>query len=287
MPLLDVGLLTRLSNLTLRSRRRAAGVRVGERKSIRRGQSQEFADHRPYVPGDDLRFLDWHLYGRLDTLWVKLFEEQEDRVVQLLVDCSASMEGEKLEYARKVAAALGFVALSGTDRVTVAGLSDHLASYAPPRRGRGQAPALFSTLEAIQPGGVTDLSRALAGYPRQRGAGIGLLFTDFLYDEDPDTVLRRLISRGMELHVFQILSPVDIRPGVEGDLTLIDAETGEEMVVTVDEDVLDRFERSVRAWCDVVAQSCARLGVGYSRVVTNMPVEDFVLRELREAGLVT
>ncbi|MCO4747402.1 MAG: DUF58 domain-containing protein [Proteobacteria bacterium] len=287
MPLLSAKLLTRLSNLTLRSRRRAAGVRVGSRKSQRRGQSQEFADHRPYVAGDDLRFLDWHLYGRLDTLWVKLFEEQEDRTVQVLIDSSASMEGEKLEYARKVAAALGFVALTGTDRVTVAALSDKLDAYSPPRRGRSQAPALFSTLEAIQPGGVTDLTKALAGYPRQRGAGIGLLFTDFMYDEDPDTVLRRLVARGMELHVFQILSPVDIRPAVEGDLTLIDAETGEEMIVTVDDDVLDRFEKSVRAWCEVVAQSCSRLGVGYSRVVTNMPVEDFVMRELRETGLVT
>lgn len=287
MALLDAKLLTRLANLTLRSGRRAAGVRVGSRKSTRRGQSQEFADHRAYVLGDDLRFLDWHLYGRLDTLWIKLFEEQEDRVVQLLIDSSGSMEGEKLDYARKVAAALGFVALSGTDRVTVAGLTDSLSAYSPPRRGRGNAPALFQTLESIQPGGQTDLTRALAKYPRQRGAGIGMLFTDFMYDEDPDTVLRRLVSRGMELHVFQILSPVDIRPNVEGDLTLIDAETGEEMVVTVDEDVLDRFEKSARAWCEVVQQSCARLGVGYSRVVTNMPVEDFVMRELREAGVVS
>jgi uncharacterized protein (DUF58 family) len=286
LPLLDPALLSRLANLTLRSRRRAAGVRVGDRKSIRRGQSQEFADHRPYVAGDDLRFLDWHLYGRLDTLWVKLFEEEEDRVVQVLLDASASMEGEKLDYARQVAAALGFVALSGTDRVSVAALTDQLAAYAPPRRGRGQANALFQTLEAVQPGGQTDLARALAAYPRQRGAGIGLLFTDFLYDEDPETVLRRLLARGMELHVFQVLSPVDIRPAVEGDLTLIDAETGEEMVVTVDEDVLDRFERSVRAWCEIVEHTCSRLGVGYSRVITTMPVADFVMRELRMSGLV-
>ena len=127
--------------------------------------------------------------------------------------------------------------------------------------GAVRPPAFFQTLEAASsPAASTDLTKALAAYPRQRGAGIGLLFTDFMYDEDPETVLRRLLARGMELHVFQILSPVDIRPGVEGDLTLIDAETGEEMVVTVDDDVLDRFEKSVRAWCEVVAEQLRQAG---------------------------
>lgn len=91
--------------------RRGAGVTAGARPSIRRGRSQEFADHRPYVPGDDLRFLDWHWYGRLDTLWIKSFEEEEDRVIQCLVDCSASMQGDKLAYARQLAGALAFLAL--------------------------------------------------------------------------------------------------------------------------------------------------------------------------------
>ena len=119
MPLLPPELLRKLSALTLRSRTRGEGVRGGERRSRRRGQSQEFADHRPYVPGDDLRFLDWHLYGRLDQLWVKLFEEEDDRVVLAALDASASMQGEKLDYARQVAAALAWVALGHGDRVSI------------------------------------------------------------------------------------------------------------------------------------------------------------------------
>ena len=97
MPLLPPALLDKLAALTLTARKRGAGVMAGARASTRRGRSLEFADHRPYVPGDDLRLLDWHLYGRLDSLWVKLFEEEEDRVVQCLLDCSSSMAGEKLE----------------------------------------------------------------------------------------------------------------------------------------------------------------------------------------------
>ncbi len=260
-------------------------MRGGERRSTRRGQSQEFADHRPYVPGDDLRFLDWHLYGRLDSLWIKLFEEEDDRNVQVLLDCSASMDGEKLHYARQVAAALAWVSLGKADRVTVAGLSDAIQNYAPPRRGRGAANQVFQTLEAIQPGGDSDPAKALQAFPRQRGTGIALLFSDFLYPDGPDLALRRLLSRGNELHAFHVLSPADIRPDLDGDVVLIDAESGAELPVTVDEEVLDRYEATVLAWANEMQTTCRRLGVGYTRLITSVPVEETVLTALRRQGL--
>ena len=176
MPLLPAALLQKLTALTLRADRRGSGVRGGERRSVRRGQSQEFADHRPYVPGDDLRFLDWHLYGRLDALWVKLFEEEDDRNVQIILDSSSSMEGDKLEYCRQIAAALAWVALGRSDRVAVASISDELASYLAPVRGRGSARRVFHTLEQVRPSGETDPARALQAYPRHRGSGLVLLF---------------------------------------------------------------------------------------------------------------
>lgn len=284
--LLGPDLLKRLAALTLTSRKRGAGARAGERRSTRRGQSQEFADHRPYVPGDDLRFLDWHLYGRLDTLWVKLFEEEEDRVVQVLLDSSGSMEGEKLEYARKVAAALSFVALGHGDRVAVAGLTDALAHYSPPRSGRGATRPLFDTLEAVHPDGRSDPAKALTGMPRQRGAGIALLFTDFLYPSGPDMALRQLLARGNEVHVFHIVAPAELRPSLDGDLVLVDAESGEELAVTVDEAALDRYEATVHAWAEEMEQTCRRLGVAYTRCLTSVPIERFVLEDLRRLGLV-
>ncbi len=284
--LLSPDFLKRLAALTLRSRKRGSGVRAGERRSNRRGQSQEFADHRPYVPGDDLRFLDWHLYGRLDSLWVKLFEEEEDRVVQLLLDCSSSMEGEKLEYARRVAAALGFVALGHNDRVTVAGLTDAVASYAPPRRGRRATKLVFDTLEQVHPGGGSDPGRALSKFPRQRGTGIALLFTDFLYPEGPDAALRNLVARGNEVHVFHIVSPAELRPAIDGDLVLVDAESGEELAISVDENTLDRYESTVHAWAEEMEITARRLGIGYTRVLTSTPLEEFVLKDLRRTGVV-
>lgn len=285
MPLLPPELLQRLASLVLASQRRDLAQRGGDRRSRRRGRSQEFADHRPYVPGDDLRFLDWHLYGRLDALWVKLFEEEDDRVVQLLLDCSASMEGEKLAYARQVAAGLGWVALNGTDRVAVGALSDAVRHYAPARRGRSAAPRLFTTLEAVHPGGNTDLARALERWPRQQGSGIAVLLTDFLYPDGPDAALKRLIARGNEVHALHVLSPADLRPDLDGDVVLVDAETGDELAIAIDAAVLDRYEATVRAWADEMAATCRRLGVAYTRLHTSVPVEQVLLGELRRKGL--
>ncbi len=284
--LLSPDLMRMLAPLAFGSRRRVAGKRGGERRSPRRGQSQEFADHRPYVPGDDLRYLDWHLYGRLDALWIKLFEEEDDRTVQLLLDCSASMEGVKLQMSRRLAAALSWIALGRSDRVAVASLSDRLASYAPPRRGRGAAAGVFRTLEEVRPGGDTDLVRALGAYPRQRGAGWVLLFTDFLYAHGPDEALRRLRATGADVHAFHVLSPADLRPDLDGDVVLIDAETGAEMAMTVDEGVLERYQATVLAWADEMRLTCERLGVGYTRLDTRTPIERLVLGELRRQGLV-
>jgi uncharacterized protein (DUF58 family) len=286
MPLLSAELRQRLGRMTLRSKRRGSGVRVGERRSVRRGQSQEFADHRAYVPGDDLRFLDWHLLARLDTLWIKLFEEEDDRTIQLLIDTSASMEGEKLQYSREIAAALSFVSLARADRVVVAGLSDRVAHYAPGRRGRGATTPVFKTLEGLVAGGGTDIARALDTYPRQRGSGIGLLFTDFLFEDGIDGPLRRLRSRVDELHVFHILAPSEVRPNLDGDFMLIDQETGEELPVTLNDAALDRYQASVKAYCEDVEAACRRFGVGYSRVLTSTPIDELILRDLRRQGVV-
>lgn len=283
--LVPPSLLQTLGRLGLKSRRRATGVREGGNKSRRTGRSQEFADHRPYVPGDDLRFLDWHLLGRLDTLWIKLFEEESDRTVQLLVDCSGSMEGDKLQRARELAGVLAFVALGGQDRVAVGGIGEGLSNYSPPLRGRRNTQRVFKTLETVQPGGVADLQRALQAYPRNRGGSIALLFTDFLYEEGVEGPLRRLLSRFPEVVAFHILSPVDVRPDLSGDVMLVDSETGEELPITADERTLDNYGKTVRAWADNVEATCARLGVTYSRQLTTTPLEDVVLRDLRHAGL--
>lgn len=282
--MIEPALLDRLTRLSLRTFQRRAGLAGGERTTRRRGTSQEFADHRPYVPGDDLRHLDWHLYGRLDTLWIKLFESEDDQVVQCLVDASTSMRGDKIEMARRLAAALAWVALHHGDRVSTASLTDGVVRYRPARRGRSAAPAIFAELSAIEASGPTALGQAVAKVPQHHGAGMALLFSDFLFAEDPEPVLRRLLARHGEVWAVHLLSPRDVRPDLMGDVVLFDVETGEEFPTTIDEAVLDRVEATMIGWADELETTCRRLGVAYLRIWTATPLEELLFGQFRSEG---
>lgn len=284
-PLLSPSFLAKLAALTVQSRRRGAGVRKGERRSIRRGQSMEFADHRAYVPGDDLRHLDWHLYGRLNQLFVKLFEEKEDRTVQIFVDASASMEGDKLHAARQVGAALAFVALGSMDRVCVADFAEGLKRVRPPVRGRSSIHGIFRHMIEVDPGGESDLVQALRGYPRRQGKGIGILLSDLLFPQGYEEGLKRLLYLDLELYVFHVVSPAELRPDLTGDILLVDAENGTEVPLTVDDRVLERYERTVRRYIDGARDTCRRLGIHHAMLQADVDVESFVMGSLRRQGM--
>jgi len=281
MALLSRELMAKLARFSLKSQSRKAGIRSGAHRSKRRGQSQEFADHRAYVPGDDIRYLDWHLYGRLDTLWIKLFEAEDDRVIQVFLDNSASMEGSKLDLAKQLAGALSVIALGSQDRLALAGVNERIHNYSPPSRGRKRVAATLQTIEGLPCEGGTDWAEAVKALPRHRGSGVALLFTDALDEGGLENSLRRLCSHNDEVHLFHILSPEDWRPSLRGDLLLVDSETGAELSVSIDERYIDEHEAAVREWSDALKHQCQRLGVGYSLLSTDDEVEDILFRDLR------
>jgi uncharacterized protein (DUF58 family) len=189
MPLLSPELLRRLEQLQLLAARRAKSALRGERRSRARGLSVEFADHRTYVAGDDLRYLDWNLYGRLDRLFLKLYEEERELPVRIFLDASESMtfgEPAKFDFARQVAAAVGYVALCGFDRVSVIAFPERDADVLARRglrsvRGRKSAFAFFKNLETLTAGGPADLNAALRrGAVEARQAGVAVVLSDFL-----------------------------------------------------------------------------------------------------------
>jgi uncharacterized protein (DUF58 family) len=216
--LFDETFLRKLERLAVLSRRAMAGQLQGERHSPKRGQSVEFADFRPYAPGDDFRRIDWNAYARLERFFIKLFVEEEDLTVHLLVDTSRSMDWgqpNKLWYAVRAAAALGYVTLAGLDRVTVTAFGrgeDNGSRYFPPRRGKQQASALFSFLQALAAGGRADLAPRLRAYAAAAvQPGPLLLFSDLMDDGWSDG-LRALASRGFEVTVLHILAPDEVNP---------------------------------------------------------------------------
>src|SRR5437870_4217958 len=236
--LLTPELLRRLEQFQLLAQRRAKSSLKGERRSKARGQSVEFADYRNYVAGDDFRYLDWNLYGRLDRLFLKLYEEERELPVRVFLDASESMtfgEPRKFDFARQVAAASGYVALCGFDRVSVIPFPEaetsniELAARGALRsvRGRKSAMQFFQNLSVLTARGPANLNESLRrGALEARQAGVAIVLSDFLDPAGYESGLTALVGRGFQVSAVQILAPDEINPATYGDLRSVDSETG-------------------------------------------------------------
>jgi uncharacterized protein (DUF58 family) len=280
--------LAQLERLTLASRRAFRGRSRGERRSPRKGHSVEFCDYRAYGVGDDLRYVDWNVYGRLDRLHVKLFVDEEDLCLHVLVDASRSMDfgrPTKLAYAVRLAAALGFVGLVNLERVGVAVLRDRLSEGWPPTRGRSQFPALVDFLSGVKSSGGTGLNDGLGHYAmRAREPGIAVVVSDLMDPRGFENGVRALLERRFEVHVVHLLDAGEINPALGGDLRLQDSETGEIRELTVDGEALRAYRQRLHQFLDRTETFCRSQEIGYRRLTTDTPLEAFMLSQLR--GLV-
>jgi uncharacterized protein (DUF58 family) len=281
----DEAFLRQLERLLILMRSPVRGGLKGGRRSVKRGQSVEFADYRDYALGDDLRQLDWNVYARLERLFVKLFIEEEDVTVTLLVDASASMAAgrpAKLVFAKRAAAALGYIGLASEDRVTVSALAGRVARRRAAMRGSGRVFRLLSDLSAIQPAdGPTDLVTAARHAAAQlHGKGVVILLSDLL-DPAADRVIRELAATGSELIVIHVLSPDELDPALEGDLRLVDVETGEGIDVTVDLATLDAYEARLAAWKQGFADLAAKRRASYVDLSSETNLAVLMFNELR------
>jgi uncharacterized protein (DUF58 family) len=288
-PLLDPEFLHRLEQLEIVSRKVFAGKMKGDRLSKRKGQSVEFADYRNYVVGDDLRFLDWNLFARLDKLFLRLFLEEEDLHFYLLLDNSLSMDfgtPTKLHYARQVAAALGFVGLVNLDRVVLEVFNDRLTQTLPPLRGRRSLWRLLDFLSHLEPAGPSDLRRALRAFSlKAAGKGVVVLLSDFMDKGGYEDALRYLIARQMDVYVIHVLSREELDPPVQGDLRLVDVEDEDVAEVTANAALLRRYKENLAAFRSGLSEFCTRRGVTYLFTTTDVPFERLVLTYLRQRGL--
>jgi uncharacterized protein (DUF58 family) len=325
--LFDAEFMRKLERLSLISRKLKAGRMKGERRSPKRGQSVEFADYRNYTHGDDLRRVDWNAYARMERLFIKLYQEEEDLTVHVLLDASKSMDWgdpnditlsapvapvdletrvvggvvappqgssthdqNKLIYAKRTAAALGYVALSNLDRLSVTAFSRSGLQRFSAVRGKGHAVSLLRFIAGVRAEGETDLDLTLRQYAGQaKYPGLLFVLSDFLVEGGGIEGLKALQSAGHEVNVLHILAPAEVHPelALMGDLRLKDLETGATQEVSIDGGVLDLYREKFEAWQSGIENFCRRRGINYVQVTTDQPFEDLVLHYLRRRGILS
>ena len=287
--ILDAEFLRKLERLAIAARRVQLGSVKGERKSKRKGSSIEFADYRDYVQGDDLRHIDWNMFGRLDALYLKLFQDQEDLTVHLLLDASRSMSfgrPPKIEFAAKLAAAIGYIALVGYDRVSAQAFGDGELRRLPPTRGKASAHKLFSFIESIGASGETHLEPSLKSYVlRSRAKGVAVLISDFFDEDGFEQSLRRLMQTGSDCYVIHVLSRDEIDPDVSGDLKLLDCETKGFTEISVSPALLKRYKDNVAGFSEAIRKFCLARGITYIFASSDTPFEQLTLDVLRGGGM--
>lgn len=285
----DSGFLSRLEQLEMLSRKTFQGRTSGQRRSTKRGQGVEFVDYRNYVKGDDLRYLDWNIYGRLEKLFLKISLQEEDLHVHFLLDASRSMafgEPDKLTHAKHIIAALAYVVLCGLDRVEITVFREGLADRLPPCRGKGSIFKIFDFLSHIKPEGETGLLASCRHYRLSNPQpGMVILVSDFLDPAGFETPLKSFLSRKFDLCLVQVLAHEEWVPSLSGDLRLIDSETGQEQEISISPGIIKRYRRTLEAYCTRLKTFAMERNVSYLRTTTDDPFEDLILNYMRRQGV--
>jgi uncharacterized protein (DUF58 family) len=287
--LFDERFLKTLEHLHMVSRKVFAGNLRAERRTRKVGSGIEFADHRTYARGDDFRYIDWNLYGRLDKLLLRLFEEEEDLAIYILIDVSDSMSiGQplpKLHYAMQIGAALSYVGLANLDRVAIIPFSDRLVDRMPPARGKNRIFRVFDFLRKCDIGGKTQLAECMKDFVTQnKRRGLAVLISDFYDPQGFEQGVNTLRYHKFEPFVLQAYDLREASPALHGDLTLVDCETGDTKDVTVSKSLLEAYEKEHEKYCKELEGYCTKYALPFFRTHTSIPFDQLVLKIFRSGG---
>ena len=283
--LCDKNFLKTLRMLDLITRKYFKRERMCVRRTRNRGSSQEFSDYKEYDPGDDLRFLDWNIYGRLDRMFIKLFYSEEALNVYVLVDTSASMKigsPSKLDYARRIAGAAAYIGISRHDKVNLIPFSAGMSGNVMHGNRPGQAVSFFRFLEKLETGTAGDISKTANEFVlRYKRPGVVFVISDFLFEKGTEEALRLLNFHRYEVNCIQLMDPSEEEPRLAGLCHLIDSETGSLKAVDVDVPTLALYKEVLQEFYRGLEAFCASSQIGYYRAITSMPFESLILRLFR------
>jgi len=284
----DEAFLKKLEYLYIVSQKIVSGRLRAERKTRIVGSGIEFADYRTYAHGDDLRNIDWRIFARTEKLFLRLFEEEEDLYIYFLIDSSRSMtlgDPDKWSYAKRVAAALGYIGLANLDRVSVIPFSSQLDGRLPPSRGRAQIFKIFEFLEGLEPGRQTSLKDAFRTFVTQnKRRGMAVVVSDFYDPRGFEEGLNFLRYHKFEPLVVHLYDERELEENFRGDLQLVDCETGEIAEVTVTAGMMREYRKAFEAYCDQLEDYCVKRQILYFRAPIQIPFDDLILRVFRAGG---
>lgn len=284
----DQEFLKKLEYLHIVAKKVFMGRFRAERRSKKIGTGLEFADHRDYSPGDDFRYLDWNVFGRMEKMLLRLYEEEEDLYVYILLDRSSSMSAAaspKLAYAMKIAAALSYVALANMDRVGIISFADNLSDRLPVTRGKGQIFKVFRFLEQVRPGGVTRIEPSFRSFVHQyKRRGIVVVLSDFYDPTGFAEGINFLRYNRFEPFIVQVTDEDELNPALSGDLRLVDCESGETREITVTKSVLKRYREAHAALLRELEEFCVERQLSYFRSDVKVPFDELILRIFRAGG---
>ncbi len=296
----DQQFLARLARLSIMAKRLAGGRSAGGRRSARLGDGLEFADHRNYTPGDDVRLIDWPYYARMEKLLARMFHEHSEAGIAILLDTSASMapageadwagKADRLgtfDYARRVAAAMAYVAAACLERVWVFPFADSLQPPLHTSRSGGDVLAVLDFLARLSPGGRTDLLGSVRRLVDRRARPTTVLVISDLLPagDDLSKALAILAGRGCDVSVLQVYSPWLARPPLLGPMHLIDAEDGRRLSINVTDAMIKSYSLQWDEFLARCRRTCLAGGAIYLGAASDVPIEEFVLLSLRRAGV--
>jgi uncharacterized protein (DUF58 family) len=290
--IIDTDLMKMLDRLSIVSRKLFSGAMKGKRRSVKRGNSVEFADYRDYQPGDDFRFIDWNIYARLDRLFLKTFVEEENIYIHILLDVSPSMSfgtPSKLDYGKKIASVLGYIGLVDLDMVALTVFSEGLNGLRP-MRGKDRIFTIMNFLENMTVSKETEKSASLLmdscfnRYAiRTPHQGVAIIISDFLVPQNIyEKALKSLLYKNFDVRVIQVLSNEELQPSLLGELKLQDSESGETKEVTITDRLMVGYQKRLTAFCRNLEDFCSKNNMSYIRVNTNHLFEDLILKEFRK-----
>ncbi len=278
--LFDEDFLRKLEYFKLVSRQLLPGIMKGEHRSKQRGSGVEFADYRPYVPGDDVRQLDWGAYLRFNKLLLRLFEEEGDLPIYIFLDCSQSMiagDPRKFDTARRIAAALAYVGLLNLDRVHLIAYADRVVAASQTLHSPNQVFRAFDFLQRLSPSGETNLGAALETFFRTtRRRGLAVLISDF-FDPRGLGPLDRLTALRHDLLAIQVTSELDEPADGLTELMVVDSESGRERRIPITPELTTAYREAAHEHREEITSYCRKRGWEMVTAPVEADIEDLIL----------